>query len=345
MFQMKEKKALILARLFFILIATFCGTWIGISYRRALEYSAIGFMGAVFLVLLEHSTRIISSKKMLLSAMGLFGGLIMANLLYPTIPSQIMSPEKARLLCNLVFGYLGIALALKHEERLSLSRLKLFVSSQPQQRNILIDTNVIIDGRLNDLIATGFIRGSIILPSFVLEELQQIADSITHSKRTVGRRGLDNLEALKEQIPELQILEKDYPDTPDVDQKLIRLARELNAEILTNDYNLQRIASLHKVAVININELAQALRPPVFVGDKLHIHILREGKDPTQGVGYLEDGTMVVVEDGRPFLNQEVDVVVSSILHTSGGRMVFAKFQEEITPTPREQLAKYRRRK
>lgn len=342
---MQEKKAIVLARLFFILIATVCGTWVGINRHRATEYTAIFFIGAVFLVLLEHSTKIISSKRMLLAAMGLFAGLIMASLVYPTIPTTVMSPEQARLVCNLIFGYLGIALVLKHEERLSLSRLKFIISNQPQQRSIIIDTNIIIDGRLNDLISTGFIKGTLILPSFVLDELQQIADSVTHSKRVVGRRGLDNLEALKEQYKDLQILEKDYSDIPDVDQKLIHLARELNAEILTNDYNLQKIASLHKVPVVNINELAQALRPPVFVGDKMHIQIIREGKDPTQGVGYLEDGTMVVVEDGRPFLNQEVEVVVSSILHTSGGRMVFAKLPEEFATTQRDHQSRLRRHK
>lgn len=340
---MKEKKALLLARLFFILIATFCGTWIGWSKQAALEYSLFAFMGAVFFVLLEQSTKIISSKQMLLSAVGLFGGLLMASLVYPTIPETLMDSQKARLVCNLIFGYLGIALALRHEERLSLSRLKFIVSNQPQQRNILIDTNIIIDGRLNDLVATGFLSGNLIVPTFVLDELQQIADSVTHSKRTVGRRGLENLEALKEQLPDLQILEKDYDDVPEVDHKLIRLAKEIGAEILTNDYNLQKIASLHKVNVININELAQALRPPVFVGDKLQIQLIREGKDPTQGVGYLDDGTMVVVEDGRPFLNQEVNVVVTSILHTSAGRMVFARFPDEPAQPKKNHHSRYTR--
>jgi uncharacterized protein YacL len=324
---MKEKKALLLARLFFILIATFCGTWIGVSHQRALEYSVVAFILAVFFVLIEQGTNIISSKKVLLSAMGLFAGLLFALLIYPTFPVTIMEPHKARLVCNLIFGFLGISLALKHEERLSLSRLKFIISNQGLQRNILIDTNIIIDGRLNDLVSTGFIHGNLIVPTFVLDELQLLADSVTHNKRTVGRRGLENLEELKEKSRELQIMEKDYSDIPEVDQKLIRLAKDLNGEILTNDYNLQKVASLHKVSVININELAQALRPPVFVGDKLAIQIIREGKDPTQGVGYLDDGTMVVVEEGRPFLNQIVDVQVSSILHTSAGRMVFARLQ------------------
>ncbi len=340
---MKEKKALLLARLFFILIATFCGTWIGKSKQLALEYSAIAFTGAVFLILIEQSTRIISSKKMLLSAIGLFAGLVMANLLYPTIPETLMDEHQARVASNLVFGYLGIALALKHEERLSLSRLKFIISNQSEQRKILIDTNIIIDGRLNDLVATGFIYGNLIVPTFVLDELQQIADSITHSKRTVGRRGLENLEVLKEKSTTLQIMEKNYDDISEVDQKLIRLAKEVNGEILTNDYNLQKVASLHKVPVININELAQALRPPVFVGDKLHISLIREGKDPSQGVGYLDDGTMVVVEEGRPYINQEVDVVVSSILHTSAGRMVFARFQEDFSPVTRNQGTRHAR--
>ncbi len=326
---MKEKKALLLARLFFILFSIFCGTWIGVGKNKPLEYSTIALVGSVFLVLLEQSTKIISSKKMLLSALGLLAGLIIASLIYPTIPETILEPQEARLVCILIFGYLGIALALKHEERLSLSRLKFIVSNQQQERTILIDTNIIIDGRLNDLIATGFIRGNLVVPTFVLDELQQIADSVSHNKRTVGRRGLENLENLKEQTRFLKIMERDYPDIPEVDHKLIRMAKDLQAEIMTNDYNLQKIASLHKVDVININELSQALRPPVFVGDKLTIQILREGKDPSQGVGYLEDGTMVVVEDGRPYIGKNVEVTVTSILHTSAGRMVFARLQPE----------------
>lgn len=327
---MRAQRTILLARLFFILIATFCGTWIGVAYERSLEYTALAFISSIFLVLVEYSTDLVSSKGILMASIGLFAGLVMANLVYSVVPEGLMSQTQARLVCILIFGYLGAMMGIKHQERFSLSRLKFLVGSPtPVKRTIIVDTNVIIDGRVNDIYSSGFLKGDFLIPSFVLDELQYVADSTLHSKRTVGRRGLENLEALQEINPHLQIVEKDYPELRDVDQKLIQFAKEINGEILTNDFNLQKIASLHQVEVLNINELAQALKPPVYIGEKLHIKVIREGKDPAQGVGYLEDGTMVVVEDGRDLIGTEVDVVTTSILQTSAGRMVFARHQIE----------------
>ncbi|MBN1900813.1 TRAM domain-containing protein, partial [Candidatus Sumerlaeota bacterium] len=232
-----------------------------------------------------------------------------------------------RLIFNMIFGYYGVVMALKHESRLSLSRLKFFISN-PRENTCILDTNVIIDGRVKDLYETHFLKGEIIIPEFILRELQLIADSTDSQKRSRGRRGLENLEQLQETYPNLQIWEKDYEDVPDVDHKLIQLAKELGAELLTNDYNLNKVASLHQIRVLNINDLAQALKPSFFVGDEVHIRLIRVGKEAHQGVGYLEDGTMVVVDDAKHLIGNEVDIEVTSVLQTSAGRMLFGRMKE-----------------
>jgi uncharacterized protein YacL len=261
-----------------------------------------------------------------MAAIGLFCGLAVSFLIYPTIPEGIMNQMHARIVCNLLFGYFGIVLALKHEGRFTLSRLR-FIITNPTGAASILDTNVIIDGRVIDIFQTNFLRGPLIVPNFVLDELQLIADSHDSQKRSRGRRGLENLERLKQVNAQLQIYEKDFDNIRDVDHKLIQLAKEINGSILTNDYNLNKVASLHQVQVLNINDLAQAIRPAVLIGDAIKIRIIREGKGENQGVGYLEDGTMVVVDEGRAHIGNSIDVVVTSVLQTSAGRMVFAKIK------------------
>lgn len=327
---MMTSKSVILARVFFILIATLIGCWIGLARDHTFEYSMIAFISSLIFVLFEYSTNIISSKKILMAAIGLFCGLAVSFLIYPTIPEGIMSQMHARIVCNLLFGYFGIVLALKHEERFTLSRLR-FIITNPTGAASIIDTNVIIDGRIIDIFQTNFLRGPLIVPNFVLDELQLIADSRDPQKRSRGRRGLENLERLKQVNAQLQIYEKDFDNIKDVDHKLIQLAKEINGSILTNDYNLNKVASLHQVQVLNINDLAQAIRPAVLIGDAVKIRILREGKEENQGVGYLEDGTMVVVDEGRAHIGNSIDIVVTSVLQTSAGRMVFAKIRSTET--------------
>jgi len=327
---MKTSKSVVLARVFFVLIATLIGCWIGLARERTIEYSMIAFISSLIFVLFEYSTNIISSKKILMAAIGLFCGLAVSFLIYPTIPEGIMSQMHARIVCNLLFGYFGIVLALKHEERFTLSRLR-FIITNPTGAESILDTNVIIDGRIIDIYQTNFLRGPLIVPNFVLDELQLIADSRDPQKRSRGRRGLENLERLKKANAQLQIYEKDFDNIKDVDHKLIQLAKEINGSILTNDYNLNKVASLHQIQVLNINDLAQAIRPAVLIGDAVRIRIIREGKEEKQGVGYLEDGTMVVVDEGRAHIGNSVDVVVTSVLQTSAGRMVFAKIRSSDT--------------
>lgn len=188
----------------------------------------------------------------------------------------------------------------------------------------IIDTSVIVDGRIVEILESGFLEGPFILPRFILQELQAVADSTDSMRRTRGRRGLEVLNRLQE-LGVLEVSERDYPDVRGADGKLVRLAHDLGGKILTNDYNLNRVAHVEGVAVLNINELANAVKPVVLPGEELHVQITREGKEPNQGVGYLDDGTMIVVEQGRRLVGEATDVVVTSVLQTVAGRMIFAK--------------------
>ena len=190
----------------------------------------------------------------------------------------------------------------------------------------IVDTSVIVDGRIVEIVESGFIEGAFIVPRFVLRELQTIADSLDPLKRTRGRRGLDVLARLQE-LTAVEIIDREYDDMPlgNVDAKLVRLAQERSAKLLTNDYNLNRVAHVEGVAVLNINELANAVKPVVLPGEELHVQVIREGKEPHQGVGYLDDGTMIVVEQGRRLIGEATDVVVTSVLQTVAGRMIFAR--------------------
>ncbi len=190
----------------------------------------------------------------------------------------------------------------------------------------VIDTSVIVDGRIVEIVESGFLEGVLVVPRFVLRELQAIADSVDAQKRMRGRRGLDVLSRLQE-VRTLEIDERDYDDLAPggVDAKLVRLAQERGAKLLTNDYNLNRIAHVEGVEVLNINDLSTALRPVVLPGEELHVHVIREGKEAQQGVAYLEDGTMIVIDHGRRLIGETTDVVVTSVLQTSAGRMIFAR--------------------
>src|SRR5579872_4983200 len=188
----------------------------------------------------------------------------------------------------------------------------------------IIDMSVIVDGRITEIVESGFLDPPYIVPRFVLHEIQLIADSTDAMKRSRGRRALDVLDKLRELVP-LEISEIDYPDVVGVDAKLVRMARETGGRLVTNDYNLNRVAHVEGVAVLNINELANAVKPIVLPGEEMHVAILREGKEPQQGVGYLDDGTMIVVENGRRLIGESTDVIVTSVLQTVAGRMIFAK--------------------
>lgn len=190
----------------------------------------------------------------------------------------------------------------------------------------ILDTSVIIDGRIADVCATGFVDGTIVIPKFVLDELQHIADSPDVLRRNRGRRGLDVLNRMRKENVRIQMYDRDV-DEPEVDAKLVRLAKELNGAIVTNDYNLNKVAEFQGVKILNINELANAMKPVVLPGEDMHVQIIKEGKEQGQGVAYLDDGTMVVVEGGRKYIGDTLDVTVTSVLQTVAGKMIFAKLK------------------
>ncbi|MGI6145558.1 MAG: PIN/TRAM domain-containing protein [Peptococcia bacterium] len=272
------------------------------------------------------------------AAIGLIIGLIIASLLGSALARIPFVGSYMPLLCSIFLGYLGLSIGYKKKEEL-LNIFNLFpkfggkdkekaVSPkfEPGRLYKVLDTSVIIDGRIADICKSGFVDGILIIPGFVLEELRHIADSSDQLKRNRGRRGLDILNMMRnELIARVQIYEKDFPEIQEVDSKLVKLAKTLGADIFTNDYNLNKVAELQGIRVLNINELANALKPVFLPGEEMVVQIIKDGKESKQGIGYLDDGTMIVVESGKKYINQTIYVVVTSVLQTAAGRMIFAK--------------------
>jgi len=244
----------------------------------------------------------------------------------------------------LVFPYIGAVVGGRKGEWLEPSRLvAVFRNAGPERHYKILDTSVIIDGRIADLCETGFIDGAMVIPQFVLKELQMVADSSDSMKRNRGRRGLDILQKVQKMSGvEVVISDVDFPEVKEVDLKLIELARTLNGKIVTNDFNLNKVAQLRGVAVLNINELANALKPVVLPGEIMKVFILKEGKEYNQGVAYLDDGTMVVVDNARKMISKTIDIVVTSVLQATAGKMIFGRYLEPggaQTPVPRPAAA------
>ena len=242
--------------------------------------------------------------------------------------------------CNsfllIVLPYLGLMLGVKHGEWLEPARLiSLFRGAGPERRYRILDTSVIIDGRVADVCDTGFMDGTIVIPQFVLKELQLVADSGDSLKRNRGRRGLDILQRIQKMSGiEVMISDVDFPDVREVDLKLIELARTLQGKIVTNDFNLNKVAQLRGVAVLNVNELANSLKPVVLPGEQMKVFILKEGKEYNQGVAYLDDGTMVVVDNARRMISKTIDIVVTSVLQTTAGKMIFGRYIDPGATAP-----------
>ena len=240
----------------------------------------------------------------------------------------------------LVCPYIGVVLGGRKGEWLEPARLMtLFRAAGPERHYKILDTSVIIDGRIADLCETGFVDGAMVIPQFVLKELQMVADSSDSMKRNRGRRGLDILQKIQKMSGiEVVISDVDFPDVKEVDLKLIELARTLPGKIVTNDFNLNKVAQLRGVSVLNINELANALKPVVLPGEIMKVFILKEGKEYNQGVAYLDDGTMVVVDNARKMISKTIDIVVTSVLQTTAGKMIFGRYLEpggSQAPAPR----------
>jgi len=230
----------------------------------------------------------------------------------------------------IVLPYLGLVLGAKNGEWLEPARLVgLFRATGPQRRYKILDTSVIIDGRIADVCDTGFIDGTLVVPQFVLKELQLVADSSDSLKRNRGRRGLDILQKVQKMAGiEVMISDLDFPEVREVDLKLIELARSLQGKIVTNDFNLNKVAQLRGVDVLNVNELANSVKPVVLPGELMKVFILKEGKEYNQGVAYLDDGTMVVVDNARKMISKTIDIVVTSVLQTTAGKMIFGRYIE-----------------
>jgi uncharacterized protein YacL len=230
----------------------------------------------------------------------------------------------------IVLPYLGLVLGGTHGEWLEPARLvSLFHAAGPLRRYKILDTSVIIDGRIADVCETGFVDGTLVIPQFVLKELQLVADSADSLKRNRGRRGLDILQRIQKMSGvEVSISDLDFPDVREVDLKLIELARALQGKIVTNDFNLNKVAQLRGVDVLNVNELANSLKPVVLPGEIMKVFILKEGKEYNQGVAYLDDGTMVVVDNARKMISKTIDIVVTSVLQTTAGKMIFGRYIE-----------------
>ena len=298
-----------------------------------------GFLIAVAALKFEKRVNRAPLRIVFGGAGGLIVGLIVANLLtYPLVLKFFNNPYlefTAYIFTNCVLGYLGLSIGMKKGDELR-GRFP-FDSDIEQKANpsmsspasLLLDTSVIIDGRIADICETGFVDGTLIVPQFVLGELQYIADSSDPLKKARGARGLDILERLQKKSPVDVILsQEDFPATKQVDMKLVEFAKKYNAKILTNDVNLNKIAKLHGVTVLNINNLANALKPVILPNEELKILVVKEGKENGQGVGYLDDGTMVVIDSGIHHVGKTIDVSVTSILQTSNGRLIFSKVKD-----------------
>ena len=246
----------------------------------------------------------------------------------------------------LVLPYIGLVLGGKAGEWLEPERMRgIFRAAAPQRRYRILDTSVIIDGRIVDICETGFVDGTLVVPQFVLKELQQVADSADSLRRNRGRRGLDILQRIQKMAGlDVIISDTDFPDLKEVDLKLIELARQLSGKIVTNDFNLNKVAQLRGVEVLNINELANSLKPVVLPGETMKVFILKEGKEYNQGVAYLDDGTMVVVDNARSMIGKTIDIVVTSVLQTTAGKMIFGRFIDPNASSQPTAITEDRRR-
>jgi len=295
---------------------------------------ALGAVFGILVILAEFRVNRLEVKSLLGAAIGVLIGTIGANmisLVVARISFDLRTAAIIHILILIAMIYLGLIGGIYGGSRIKWTASGgMFSEDSLRKTSKILDTSVIIDGRVADICKTGFLEGTLIVPHFVLRELQQIADSADSAKRNRGRRGLDVLEKIKSaQGVMVQIIEKDYPEVKEVDLKLIELAKEINGKIVTNDFNLNKVAQLRGVDALNINELANSLKPVVLPGEMMRVFILKEGKEYNQGVAYLDDGTMVVVDNARRMIGKTIITQVTSVLQTTAGKMIFGRFPDE----------------
>ena len=313
-----------------IILAVFAciGYFAGQRYGDASTGLILGLIAGLAVNLMEVTFRHIRIGHFIGGLAGLTGGIAFGYLF--VIPLKLLlkdSFDTALLLSYAFFGYSGLLIGVSRGRSLSIESFIRTLKGKSTEENLkILDTSVIIDGRIADVCETGFIEGTFIIPQFILQELQHIADSSDSMRRAKGRRGLDILHRIQKMSNiSVRIVEEDFPKIKEVDAKLVALARLMNAKIVTNDFNLNKVAGLQGVSVLNINELANSLKPVVLPGENLRVFVLKEGKEHNQGVAYLDDGTMVVIENARRLIGKHVEAEVTSVLQTTAGRMIFAK--------------------
>jgi uncharacterized protein YacL len=289
----------------------------------------IGFLIALFVIQIEESIRKVSLRIIFGGVVGMIVGLLIAYLLayglnFVSVEKQQIVPWIYVLLTG-IMAYLGLLIGSKKIEEFSFRGLG---QSRDSSDHRVLDTSVIIDGRIADIADTGFLHGNLIVPRFVLDELQYIADSSDSLKRSRGRRGLDILNRMQRSVGiHIDVMDQDFPKLKGVDAKLVALAKKMNAKIVTNDFNLNKVAELQGIKILNVNELANALKPVVLPGETMSVKIIKEGKEPGQGVAYLDDGTMIIVDHAQKHQGANVEVLVTSVLQTTAGRMIFSELK------------------
>lgn len=308
--------------------------WGGAAYGLAAAGAIVGLaVGSYGINFMEHALRRMEqrpSQDIIAGLAGLMVGLVVSALLFPLLSA---TGPIGLWVCGgltLLFGSVGYRLGLTKKDEI----VELIHAPRPQEEDPaaltrdhkILDTSVIIDGRIADICKTGFVEGTLVIPEFVLEELQHIADSSDLLKRNRGRRGLDILNKIQKELDvKVLIYEGDFEEISEVDSKLVKLAKVLQGKVVTNDFNLNKVCELQGVAVLNINDLANSVKPVVLPGEEIPVHVIKDGKEYGQGVAYLDDGTMIVVEGGREYIGSTIEVLVTSVLQTSAGRMIFAK--------------------
>jgi uncharacterized protein YacL len=327
---------LIIIRAFFILALTAACFFLRPFDLQPWAAAVVGGVAAAAVIVFELRVRALSIKRLLGAVLGSILGIAGAAL-FAMVLAETLPPGGTRALLQLfvlmLMSYIGLTVGASKGDLLNFTGhlAELFAGDRSStKRSVkILDTSAIIDGRIADVVETGFLEGTLLVPEFVLRELQIVADSSDNSRRQRGRRGLDMLQKMQTNpMLSVQVTEEDFPQIREVDLKLIELAQKLTAPIVTNDFNLSKVAQLHHVRVLNLNDLANSLKPLVLPGEKMHLMVLKEGKEYNQGVGYLEDGTMVVVDHARRMIGRTVDITVTSVLQTASGKMIFGKLED-----------------
>ncbi len=321
---------LVIVRAIFIAVLTICAYFLHPFHADPLVASGGGLLFGLCIIFFEMRLEKVSLKRLIGAAFGSILGIVGAFLMSLVLDRATAEPF-VQVCLLLLMTYIGLIVGAKKGDMLNLAALGgVFGGEKSSKRTFkILDTSVIIDGRIADIAETGFLDGVLVIPQFVLRELQLVADSADSMKRNRGRRGLDILQRIQKMAHlTVQIVEEDFPQVREVDMKLIELAKVFDCKVITNDFNLNKVAQLHGVEVLNINELANSLKPIVLPGETMRVFILKEGKEYGQGVAYLDDGTMVVVDNAKKMISKTIDISVTSVLQTTAGKMIFGKYDE-----------------